>query len=187
MTARSRSALGGEVKAYLEHRRSLGFGLVLNEVVLRDFVRFAHADDHRGPLTTEFMLRWATRNPEHSRGTKPSVSPLFEASRATSRPETGRARFRNNGSLALAFAAVSRTSTAMISLSSSSNLPLRSRRQIHFAASATRPSSASSPAPVCASQSRSGSGSPTSTSMPVFCAYWRPSFTSRGSSRCTPR
>lgn len=60
------SALGGEVKEYLKHRRSLGFGLVLNEIALRDFVRFTAADGHRGPLTTEFMLRWATDNPEHS-------------------------------------------------------------------------------------------------------------------------
>jgi integrase len=66
MTARACSTLGGEVKEYLKHRRSLGFGLVLNEVVLRDFVRFATAAGHRGPLTTEFMLRWATGNTKHS-------------------------------------------------------------------------------------------------------------------------
>lgn len=66
MTAGNGSTLEGEVKAYLKHRRSLGFGLVLNEVVLRDFVRFAATDAHRGPLKTEFMLRWATRNTEHS-------------------------------------------------------------------------------------------------------------------------
>ena len=66
MTAGNGSTLGGAVKEYLKHRRSLGFGLVLNEVVLRDFVRFATAHGHRGPLTTEFMLRWATINIEHS-------------------------------------------------------------------------------------------------------------------------
>ena len=66
MTARNHSTLGGEVQKYLEHRRSLGFGLAANEVVLRDFVRFADAAGHRGPLTTEFMLRWATANSEHS-------------------------------------------------------------------------------------------------------------------------
>jgi hypothetical protein len=43
MTARNGRTLGAEVKEYLKHRRSLGFGLVLNEVVLRDFVRFAAA------------------------------------------------------------------------------------------------------------------------------------------------
>jgi integrase len=63
---RNRRTLGGQVKAYLKHRRSLGFGLVTNEVVLRDFVRFADAAGHRGPLTTEFMLRWATGHAEHS-------------------------------------------------------------------------------------------------------------------------
>lgn len=60
------STLGGHVKEYLEHRRSLGFGLVTTEVVLRDFVKFAKAASHRGPLTTEFMLRWATNRVEHS-------------------------------------------------------------------------------------------------------------------------
>jgi site-specific recombinase XerD len=66
MSARNRSALGGEVKKYLEHRRSLGFGLLTDEAVLRDFIRFADVVGHHGPLTTEFMLRWATRNSEHS-------------------------------------------------------------------------------------------------------------------------
>ena len=66
MTAGNGSRLGAEVKQYLKHRRSLGFGLVLNEVVLRDFVRFAAAAGHRSPLSTEFMLRWATSNTEHS-------------------------------------------------------------------------------------------------------------------------
>ncbi len=66
MTARNGRTLGAEVKEYLMHRRSLGFGLVLNEVVLRDFVRFAAAAGHRGPLITDFMLRWATSNAQHS-------------------------------------------------------------------------------------------------------------------------
>jgi integrase len=65
-TARSHRTLGQRVKQYLDHRRSLGFGLVANEVVLRDFVRFAAAAGHRGPLTAELMLRWATSNAEHS-------------------------------------------------------------------------------------------------------------------------
>lgn len=66
MTATSRSTLRERVKEYLEHRRSLGFGLETNEVVLRDFVRFAKGTGHRGPLSTEFMLRWATDRVEHS-------------------------------------------------------------------------------------------------------------------------
>lgn len=66
MTATSRSTLGQRVKEYLEHRRSLGFGLETNEVVLRDFVRFAKDAGHRGPLSAEFMLRWATDRGEHS-------------------------------------------------------------------------------------------------------------------------
>lgn len=66
MTAKSRGPLRECVKEYLEHRRSLGFGLESNEVVLRDFVGFARDSGHRGPLTTEFMLRWATCCDEHS-------------------------------------------------------------------------------------------------------------------------
>jgi len=66
MTATSRSTLGERVMEYLQHRRSLGFGLEANEVVLRDFVGFAKDSGHRGPLTTEFMLRWATDHVEHS-------------------------------------------------------------------------------------------------------------------------
>jgi len=66
MTATNRSTLRERVKEYLEHRRSLGFGLKTNEVVLRDFVRFAKDAGHRGPLSTEFILRWATHRGEHS-------------------------------------------------------------------------------------------------------------------------
>jgi integrase len=58
--------LGERVKEYLEHRRSLGFGLKTNGVVLREFVTFAKGAGHRGPLTTEFILRWATCSVEHS-------------------------------------------------------------------------------------------------------------------------
>jgi integrase len=66
MTARRRRTLCECVKEYLEHRRSLGFGLKTNEVVLRDFVRFAKDAGHRGPLSAEFMLRWAADRVEHS-------------------------------------------------------------------------------------------------------------------------
>lgn len=66
MIAKSRSTLDDRVKEYLEHRRSLGFGLKSNEGVLRSFVGFAKDSRHRGPLTAEFMLRWATSCVEHS-------------------------------------------------------------------------------------------------------------------------
>jgi integrase len=66
MIATSRRILGERVTEYLEHRRSLGFGLKANEVVLSDLVRFAKTSGHRGPLTTEFILRWATHRIEHS-------------------------------------------------------------------------------------------------------------------------
>ena len=53
-------------RAYLAHRRSLGFELEANGVVLLDFARFADRIRYRGPLTTEMMLRWATQSAQHS-------------------------------------------------------------------------------------------------------------------------
>ena len=89
MTTRSRVALGTQVTEYLDHRRSLGFGLVANEVILRDFVRFAEADGPtviagRSPPSSSSGGRPAT--PSILRATKPSGSLWAEASRGTSRP-----------------------------------------------------------------------------------------------------
>ena len=54
-------------REYLAHRRSLGFDLKAAGTVLLDFARFADRTRHRGPLTTELILRWATRSKRHSR------------------------------------------------------------------------------------------------------------------------
>lgn len=53
-------------RKYLTHRRGLGFELESTGVVLLDFARFADGIGHNGPLTTELMLRWATRSEDHS-------------------------------------------------------------------------------------------------------------------------
>lgn len=51
---------------YLAHRRALGFELESTGTVLLDFARFVDSIGHDGPLTTELMLRWATRSMDHS-------------------------------------------------------------------------------------------------------------------------
>jgi len=66
MTAKGRSTLRAAVRDYLAQRRSLGFELEMGDLVLGDFVRYAKVTGHRGPLTTELMLRWATERAEHS-------------------------------------------------------------------------------------------------------------------------
>jgi integrase len=48
-----------KVDTYLSFRRSLGFLLRTEGVVLRQFAAYADAAGHRGPLTTELALRWA--------------------------------------------------------------------------------------------------------------------------------
>ena len=50
-----------QVKKYLEHRRSLGFALHVPGYLLMGFARFADRSGHRGPLTTELVLRWASQ------------------------------------------------------------------------------------------------------------------------------
>jgi integrase len=54
------------VRHYLRQRRSLGFELETNGLVLMDFARFADRSKHRGPLTNELLLRWATERDDHS-------------------------------------------------------------------------------------------------------------------------
>ena len=54
-------------KAYLAHRRSLGYALEASGYVLLDFARFADREGHQGPLTTELILQWASICDAHSR------------------------------------------------------------------------------------------------------------------------
>lgn len=60
-------------KDYLEHRRALGFALDISGELLLQFARFADQSGHRGPLTTDLVLRWATL-PE-------KASPRYQAGR----------------------------------------------------------------------------------------------------------
>ncbi|MGH7671764.1 MAG: tyrosine-type recombinase/integrase [Gemmatimonadales bacterium] len=49
------------VEQYLAHRRTLGFALRIEGGQLVSFARFADAIGHRGPLTLDLIVRWATR------------------------------------------------------------------------------------------------------------------------------
>jgi integrase len=48
------------VEQYLADRRRLGFALKVDGQQLRSFARFADCDGHRGPLTIDLAVRWAT-------------------------------------------------------------------------------------------------------------------------------
>jgi integrase len=48
------------VEAYLTERRQLGYALKIEAQQLRSFARFADAVGHRGPLTVDLVVRWAT-------------------------------------------------------------------------------------------------------------------------------
>jgi site-specific recombinase XerD len=45
---------------YLAHRRALGFALDSSGTLLLRFARFADRSNHRGPLTADMALRWAS-------------------------------------------------------------------------------------------------------------------------------
>ncbi|HEY2400302.1 MAG TPA: hypothetical protein VGI23_08095, partial [Steroidobacteraceae bacterium] len=48
------------VEDYLEYRRRLGFALESDARRLLCFARFADQVGHRGPITEELALRWAS-------------------------------------------------------------------------------------------------------------------------------
>ena len=52
--------MAAKVEEYLTFRRGLGFRLKVEGGMLRQFAMFADGTRHRGPLTTELALRWAT-------------------------------------------------------------------------------------------------------------------------------
>lgn len=60
-------------KEYLAQRRALGFALDISGSLLLQFARFADRSKHRGPLTADLALRWATL-PQ-------SASPRYRAER----------------------------------------------------------------------------------------------------------
>lgn len=50
-----------KARAYLAHRRALGFQLKSEGLRLLDFARYVDALGHRGPLTNRLAVRWACR------------------------------------------------------------------------------------------------------------------------------
>jgi len=52
-------SMRARVRAYLEHRRALGFKLLVEGRMLEAFGRFSDRRGHRGPLTKEVAVRWA--------------------------------------------------------------------------------------------------------------------------------
>jgi integrase len=57
---RRRSTMVIMVKEYLAYRRALGFALESSGGLLLNFARFTDRSGHRGPLTTDLALRWAS-------------------------------------------------------------------------------------------------------------------------------
>jgi integrase len=57
---RRHSTMVTVVKEYLAYRRALGFALDVSGTLLLKFARFADRSGHRGPLTTDLALRWAS-------------------------------------------------------------------------------------------------------------------------------
>lgn len=55
-----KTTMMARVRAYLRHRRSLGYALRVEGELLLSFARFADRSGHRGPPTTPLALRWAT-------------------------------------------------------------------------------------------------------------------------------
>ena len=54
-------------RAYLAYRRALGFELQNEGTRILNFSRYADATGHRGPLTTELAIRWASLPPKADR------------------------------------------------------------------------------------------------------------------------
>jgi integrase len=49
-----------QVRAYLDYRRALGYGLRFADNFLLDFAKFVARSGWRGPLTTDLILRWVS-------------------------------------------------------------------------------------------------------------------------------
>lgn len=67
------STMVNRAKDYLEYRRALGFALDISGKLLMQFARFADRSGHRGPLTADLALRWASLSK--------TVSPRYRAER----------------------------------------------------------------------------------------------------------
>ncbi|MDM8008133.1 MAG: tyrosine-type recombinase/integrase [Phycisphaerae bacterium] len=55
---KNRHSMVQQVQDYLRQRRALGFALNISGQLLMRFAEFADRLGHRGPLTTDLMLRW---------------------------------------------------------------------------------------------------------------------------------
>lgn len=68
-----------QAHAYLEHRRALGFRLEHSGGQLLHFARFADRSGRRGPLTANFILRWAhdSKLARSSQGIRLSIARCF--------------------------------------------------------------------------------------------------------------
>lgn len=55
-----------KVEEYVAHRRSFGYDLRITARELRRFAEYADGIRHRGPLSTELVLRWARLAADHS-------------------------------------------------------------------------------------------------------------------------
>jgi integrase len=68
-----RATMIDRAKEYLAYRRALGFALDSSGALLLQFARFADHSTHRGPLTADLALRWAS-SPQ-------TASPRYRAER----------------------------------------------------------------------------------------------------------
>jgi integrase len=64
---RHRTTMQRKAQAYLEHRRSLGFGLQSRGYLLLKFTKFLDRAGHRGPLKTDLAMRWVNLSATVSR------------------------------------------------------------------------------------------------------------------------
>lgn len=66
MTKKRPATMVSSAREYLAHRRRLGFELETSGLILLQFAKFADREGHRGSLTTDLVLRWATSDGDHS-------------------------------------------------------------------------------------------------------------------------
>ena len=68
-----------QARAYLEHRRALGFGLKTSGRQLLHFARFVDQSDWRGPLTVDLIMRWVHQPTvaRNSRAVRLSIARCF--------------------------------------------------------------------------------------------------------------
>ena len=55
-------SMAERVAAYLEARRAMGYQLRIEGEQLQRFARFADQQDHRGPLTLDLAVAWASQS-----------------------------------------------------------------------------------------------------------------------------